>query len=141
VKKQERRAGKRVFVDASALIAYLLREPGIDVVIDHLNSGHCQVSSVTLTELEGKLVGRGDFTHGQVQTAIQTLLSITQEVPFDTQCREKAAFYYARKSPYDLILGDAACLGTAEALGTDVLTAERGWAKIPDLPFKVNLIR
>jgi ribonuclease VapC len=140
-KKQERRAGKQVVLDASALIAYLLREPGIEVVIHHLNSGRCQVSSVTLTELEGKLVGRGDFTHGQLQTAIQTLLSVTQELPFGAQCREKAAFYYARKSPYDLSLGDAACLGTAQVQGKDVLTAERGWAKIPDLPFKVNLIR
>ncbi len=62
-------------------------------------------------------------------------------MPFDAACREKAAFYYARKSPYDLSLGDACCLGTAEALGLAVLTAERGWAKIPDLPFKVKLIR
>jgi len=69
------------------------------------------------------------------------LLSLLQEVPFDAACREKAAFYYARKSPYNLSLGDAACLGTAEALKLDVLTAERGWAQIPDLPFSVRLIR
>jgi len=99
------------------------------------------VSSVTLTEAEGKLVGRGDFTHGQVQSKYSALLALIMEVPFDPACRARAAFYYARKAPYDLSLGDAACLGTAEVLGSDVLTAERGWARIPDLPFKVRLIR
>ncbi|UTA52431.1 hypothetical protein MSS93_17160 (plasmid) [Deinococcus radiodurans] len=58
-------------------------------------------------------------------------------MPFESACRKKASFYYARKSPYGLSLGDAACLGTAEALKLDVLTAEKGWAEIPDLPFKV----
>ena len=89
----------------------------------------------------GKRRGHGDFTHGQVQEQYAKLLAVVQEIPFDAECREKVAFYYARKSPYALSLGDAACLGTAEALKVDVLTAEQGWAKIPDLPFQVRLIR
>ncbi|WP_157452032.1 hypothetical protein [Deinococcus aquatilis] len=51
------------------------------------------VSSVTFTELEGKLVGRGDFTPRQVQAALDPLLSLVSEVPFDQQCRPRAAFY------------------------------------------------
>ena len=130
-----------MLLDASALLAYLSNEPGTDEVRTVLASQPCLVSSVTLTEAEGKLVGRGEFTHGQVNANYKQLLSLLQEVAFDAACREKAAFYYARKSPYNLSLGDAACLGTAEALKLGVLTAERGWTQIPDLPFAVRLIR
>lgn len=130
-----------MILDASVFLAFLLDEPGTEQVSAALLRHRCVVSSVTLTEVEGKLVGRGDFTHGQVRGQYAKLLSVVQEVVFDAACREKAAFYYARKSPYDLSLGDAACLGTAEVLKVDVLTAEQNWAKIPDLPFKVHLIR
>jgi len=123
------------------LLAYLSNEPGTDEVRTVLAAQPCMTSSVTLTEAEGKLVGRGELTHGQVNANHNQLLSLLHEVPFDAACREKAAFYYARKLPYNLSLGDAACLGTAEALKLDVLTAERGWAQIPDLPFALRLIR
>ena len=101
----------------------------------------CFVSSVTLTELEGKLVGRGEYTRSQVQASWSRLAPFVPELVFDAECRAKAAFYYARKSPYGLSLGDAACFGTAEVHGLNVLTAEQGWASVPDLPFSVELIR
>ena len=130
-----------MLLDASALLAFLLKEEGGLEVLNVVSSRPCSISSVTLTEVQGKLVGRGDFTPRQVEAQLGPLLGFVREVPFDSACREKASFYYARKSPYGLSLGDAACLGTAEALKLDVLTAEKGWAEIPDLPFKVQLIR
>lgn len=130
-----------MLLDASALLAYLTGENGSDTVLNVISKQNCWVSSVTLTEVEGKLVGRGQFTRGQVHERYTGLLSLLTEVPFDAACRERAAFYYARKSPYNLSLGDAACLGTAEALSRNVLTAERGWQAIPDLPMTVELIR
>lgn len=130
-----------MLLDASALLAFLLKEEGGLEVLKVVSSQQCWMSSVTLTEVQGKLVGRGDFTPRQVEAQLGPLLGFVREVPFDSACREKASFYYARKSPYGLGLGDAACLGTAEALKVDVLTAERGWAEIPDLPFTVKLIR
>lgn len=130
-----------MLLDASALLAFLLKEEGGLEVLEVVSSRQCWISSVTLTEVQGKLVGRGDFTPRQVEAQLGPLLGFVREVPFDATCREKASFYYARKSPYGLSLGDAACLGTAEALKVDVLTAERGWAEIPDLPSKVQLIR
>lgn len=130
-----------MLLDASALLAYLLREEGGAEVLKVVASRSCTISSVTLTEIQGKLIGKGAYTAGQVQAQLGPLLGFVREVAFDPACRDKAVFYYARKSPYNLSLGDAACLGTAEALGLDVLTAERGWANIPDLPFTVQLIR
>ena len=130
-----------VLLDASALMALMADEAGAAKVKAALLNQHCLISSVTLTEVEGKLVGRGEMTHGQVTEVLAQVLSAVDEVPFGAACRERAVFYYARKSPYNLSLGDAACLGTAEALSMDVLTAERGWQAIPDLPIKVELIR
>ena len=86
-------------------------------------------------------MGRGDFTAGQVEAQLGPLLGFIREVPVEAACREKASFYYARRSPYGLSLGNAACLGTAEALKMEMLTAERGWAGIPDVPVEVRLIR
>lgn len=130
-----------VLLDASALMAFMADESGAATVKAALLTQRCLISSVTLTEVEGKLVGRGEMTHGQVAEVLAQVMSTVDEVPFGAACRERAVFYYARKSPYNLSLGDAACLGTAEALNTDVLTAERGWQAIPDLPIKVKLIR
>lgn len=135
------RAASAVLLDASALMAFMADEPGAANVKAALLNQRCLISSVTLTEVEGKLVGRGEMTHGQVTEVLAQVLSAVDEVPFDAACRERAVFYYARKSPYNLSLGDAACLGTAEALSLDVLTAERGWQAIPDLPITVELIR
>lgn len=130
-----------LLLDASALIALFRQEPGYPEVQRALSGRSCFVSSVTLTELEGKLVGRGEYTHGEVQASWGRLAPFVPELVFDVECRAKAAFYYARKSPYGLSLGDAACFGTAEVHGLSVLTAEQGWARVPDLPFGVELIR
>lgn len=130
-----------LLLDASALIALFRQEPGYEKVRQALSGRACSVSSVTLAEMEGKLVGRGDYTPGQVQTSWGRLAPFVTELAFDAACRARTAFYYARKSPYGLSLGDAACLGTAEVHGLNVLTAEQGWAKVPDLPFGVELIR
>ena len=130
-----------MLLDASALLAFLLKEAGGLEVLNVVSSRPCLISSVTLTEVHGILVGRGDFTPRQVEAQLGPLLGFVREIPFDSSYRVKASFYYARKAPYGLRLGDAACLGTAEALKLDVLTAEKGWAEIPGLPFKVQLSR
>jgi len=130
-----------LLLDASVVIALFRKEDGYEKVRHALATRSCQISSVTLTEMQGKLVGRGEYTHGQVQAAWSTLAPFVPELAFDADCRAKAAFYYARKSPYHLSLGDAACFGTAEMHHCAVLTAEQNWAKLPDLPFDVQLIR
>lgn len=128
-------------LDASAILALLRGEAGKDTVLAALEQRPCSVSSVTLTELAGKAIGRGEYTPMQIRTALDTVAPLMTELAFDAACREKATFYYARKNPYNLSLGDAACLGTAEAHGLSVLTAEGNWAKLPDLGVNVELIR
>lgn len=101
----------------------------------------CLVGVVQLVEVEGKLVSDGTFTPEQVRARLHQLGQLLEVQALQSSAQAASAFYYARRRPYDLSLGDALCLGLAEALGADVLTAERGWATIPDLPFAVTLIR
>lgn len=133
--------GKPLLLDASALMALLRREAGWERVQQALRASECLVGAVQLVEIEGKLVSRGEFTTPRVRQEFALLGQVMGVVPFEVAAQGAASFYYARRTAYDLSLGDCLCLGTAERLGADILTAERKWARIPDLPFEVKLIR
>ncbi|WP_420594751.1 PIN domain-containing protein [Deinococcus sp.] len=134
---------RNLLLDASALIAFIRREPGGETVLQALMDGKnaVLVGSVQLVEVEGKLVSDGSFTPQQVRARIRQLGQVLDVVAFNAQAQDAAGFYYARRKPYDLSLGDALCLGLAEVLKADVMTAKRGWASLPDIPFGVQLIR
>jgi PIN domain nuclease of toxin-antitoxin system len=83
----------------------------------------------------------GFATPNQIDEVFDNLAQLLESIPFDLEQSDLASFYYARRNPYNLSLGDCACLALAEALKEDILTAEHAWKKIPDLPFKVVLIR
>ena len=128
-------------IDASALMAFLQREKGFEHVRKALEAGGLVLSTVNRTEVKGKLVGLGAFTPQQVDARFDVLRDVLEIVPFDGAQSDRAAYYYARRNPYNLSLGDCACLGLAEARSLAVITAETAWASLPDLPFKVVLIR
>ena len=128
-------------IDASVLLAYFLDELGADNAEAAIRKGGLLLSSVNRTEIKGRLVGMGVSTPQAVDTEFQNLAQLVEIVPFDLEQSDLAAFYYARRNPYNLSLGDCACLALAEARDVDVLTAERSWAKLLGLPFKVHLIR
>ncbi|MFK7604383.1 PIN domain-containing protein [Deinococcus sp. SM5_A1] len=132
-----------VLLDASALMAFIRKERGGERVLAELTTGQRShlVSAAQLVEVEGKLVSDGSFTPEQVRARLHQLGHLLNVQPFEVRAQRAAAFYYARRRPYDLSLGDALCLGLAELLEADVLTAEQGWATLPDLPFAVELIR
>lgn len=124
-------------------MAFIRREQGGELVLSQISSGQraTLVSAVQLVEVEGKLVSDGRFTPVQVQARIQELGDLLHVVPFGLDAQRAAGFYYARRKPYNLSLGDALCLGLAETLQADVMTAEYDWASLPDLPFQVLLLR
>jgi PIN domain nuclease of toxin-antitoxin system len=128
-------------VDASALIAYLRHETGYKQVERLLLKGGLLLSSVNRTEIKGKLVGMGVFTAKQIDEALANLEELLEVVPFDTKQSDVAAYYYARRNPYNLSLGDCACFALAETKGSNVVTAESAWSKLPSLPFKITVIR
>jgi PIN domain nuclease of toxin-antitoxin system len=128
-------------VDASALMAFFLKETGSEAVKKALEKGSLLISSVNRTEVKGKLVGSGMYTPQMIDARFDLLKDVLEVVAFDAEQSDIAAFYYARRNPYNLSLGDCACLALAEVSQQVVLTAEQAWKKLPTLPFKVVLIR
>jgi PIN domain nuclease of toxin-antitoxin system len=131
------RAEPRV-IDSSVLIAWFQNEPGDDLTQVQLDFGG-MIAAPNLTEVIGKLVSSGVAPTNEVQ---RDVLALGLEViPMDQTIALASAFFYARRHPYDLSLGDCVCIAVAETLGVEILTAEQSWAKIPDLRVKVRLIR
>jgi ribonuclease VapC len=128
---------KRV-IDSSAILAWFQREPGFEIVRVQLEIGGF-LAAPNLTEVIGKLISSGIAPANEVERDVLALG--LEVVPMGETVALKAAFFYARRSPYDLSLGDCACLATAETLELEVLTAEPGWKKLPDLQTTVRLIR
>ncbi len=125
-------------IDSSALMAWFQNEPGDDLTQLQLDFGG-MIATPNLTEVIGKLVSSGVAPINEVQ---RDVLALGLEViPMDQVIALASAFFYARRHPYDLSLGDCVCIAVAETLGVEILTAEQSWAKIPDLRVKVRLIR
>ena len=76
--------------------------------------------------------------------ADESLAAITDMIeaviPFDQTIAFLAARLMPLTRPLGLSLGDRACLGTAEHMKMEVITADKAWAKL-DLPIKITLIR
>jgi PIN domain nuclease of toxin-antitoxin system len=124
-------------IDASALLAYFQNESGGDIVEEAFGDG-VYLSAVTYTEVVGKLVGGGKPL-GLVEAKFREL--DLEAFPFNQEQARIAAYFYTRRKPYNLALGDAATLALGEFLGESVLTAEKSWTSLPDLKVEIKLIR
>ncbi|MER3444706.1 MAG: hypothetical protein C4331_19390 [Meiothermus sp.] len=125
-----------VVIDASAILAYLQNEEGAEAVEAALEAG--VISAVTFTEVLGKLIGKG-VPANQAEADLEELG--LEVVDYGQELARAAAYFYARRSPYNLSLGDCAVLALGEHLGLPILTGEREWAKLPGLRVKAQLIR
>ncbi|GIG38750.1 type II toxin-antitoxin system VapC family toxin [Cellulomonas phragmiteti] len=108
-------------LDASAVLAFLQREPGAQVVREHLEAG-AHMSAVNWSEVAQKTRARG----ASWPLVAQTLLSFGLAVhPATIEDADGAA---ARWRPGEgLSLGDRFCLALADRLGVDAITADAAW--------------
>lgn len=124
-----------VVLDASALLAVVLSEPGAERVADSLDDA--LISSVNLAETAAVLMDAG-IPSARVRGRLSQLAFTT--VPFE----EEDAFLAAELRPLTrtlgLSLGDRACLALARRGGLPALTADRAWAEL-DVGVEVRLIR
>jgi PIN domain nuclease of toxin-antitoxin system len=122
-----------MILDASALLAFFKKEPGMDVVIEHMPSS-C-ILSVNLAETLHVLC-RLKSTPEQAQAAFRPLM--LPVIPFT----EELAFITTSMSHLEgkLSLGDRACLALGLHLQQPVLTAEKSWPSL-NLGGEVILIR
>jgi PIN domain nuclease of toxin-antitoxin system len=126
----------RVVLDASALLALILDEPGADVVQAALDQ-EVLLSVVNFAEV----IGRAERAGIKPEDARNGILALPLQL---VHLDEKMAFEMGKLAgvgrPLGLSLGDCACLATAKILEADALTADKVWAKLK-IGLKIRLIR
>ncbi len=125
-----------IALDASALLAYLFREPGHEFVVKYLESA-C-ISTVNICEVAGRFVRDGIDPLPLIQQIDKTSIEI---VPFSQAHALYAAHFIPKTKRFGLSLGDRACLGLAKERNLAVLTADAVWTEITDIGVDVILIR
>lgn len=121
-------------LDASALLAVLLDEPGSEVV--SAARPRC-TSAVNAAEARTRLV---DLGVDPVQADRSIALLETPIADFTAMHARSAAELRRLTRKAGLSLGDRACLALAQAIGGKAFTADRAWATL-DLPVEVEVIR
>lgn len=122
-------------LDASALLAALHDEPGVERVRELLPSA--RIASVNLAEVIAQLHARG-----VPETVIDEILYDLDlsVVPFTTATARRAGLLGGATGSARLSLGDAACLALAAELGGVAVTANSGWRDL-DLEIPIELLR
>lgn len=128
-------------MDASALIAYLRKEPGGERVAEAMADG-LVMSSVNLSEVLSKLAEAGAQPDQALEAMVERgIVGGTVTIDDFTQAD---ALSVARLRPLTrhvgLSLGDRACFALAGRLGLSALTADRTWIDL-DIGVVVELIR
>ena len=132
----EKRNENSYVLDASALLASILGEPGSEVVEAATTTGSV-IGAVNLAEVVTKLT---DLQYSQIDIT-RSLNSLTFEVlDFNAELARATGSLRAPTRHLGLSLGDRACLALALSLGLPVLTADRNWANV-DVGVEVVLCR
>ena len=126
-----------VVIDASAILAAILGEPGGDSVFDLLDQA--SVSTVNVAEV---------YTYAAINElptdAIDAFFADTgiEIVPFDRAQAVLAGQLAKLTRKSGLSLGDRSCLALAKMRTSEVLTADRPWQKVADgVGVKITLLR
>lgn len=124
-----------VVLDASAVLAYLHKETGADVVYPHLRGG--RLCAVNYSEVLARGVVLG--INPAVTEGFVLDLGIVC-VPFEERLAAVAASFVPMTKPFGLSLADRACLALGAITGLPVLTGDRDWVKV-GLEQEIRLIR
>ena len=122
-------------LDASALLAWVVQEPGAEVVGEQLPGA--VISAVNLSEVlyRGQILGRN------VATLPARLGHLGLRVePFTAEDALIATDIFARDRRRVLSLADRCCLATATRLGLPVVTDDRAWSTL-DLNVRIVTFR
>ncbi len=125
-------------LDASAVLAMLIGEPGHEEVRDGMRRG-AFLSSVNLAEVYSKLCDRGT-DRALVDSTVEELCELVEIVSFDQALSLASGRLRSGTRKLGLSLGDRACLALAAQLGLPVLTTDNAWAGLTDGP-EVRVIR
>ena len=129
--------GTRV-LDASAVLAWLREEPGVQVVEERLSGS--VISAVNLSKVLQKSLAVGSEVSGASLVGDLSGLGLSF-VGFRTEEAYVAASMWSAARPLGLGLADRACLATAVVLGVPALTADRPWRELEWEGLSVEVIR
>ena len=122
-------------LDASAVLAFLNREPGCEWVASVLDVSI--LSAVNWAEVLSKSLEHG----ADLRDASQLIEALgVMILPFSDADAEVVAELRLQTKSRGLSLGDRACLALAKRYEAAALTADRAWAEL-DLGIDVQLIR
>jgi PIN domain nuclease of toxin-antitoxin system len=121
-------------LDASAVLAMIYREPGVDVVTAAMATS--TMSAVNLAEVVGKLIDRGADVHPLMNLLESTGVEIA---PLTAGDAVLAGALRSVKGGTKLSLADRCCLALALTSGEPVLTADRAWTEL-DVAVDVQLV-
>ncbi len=126
-----------MILDASALLVFLLSEPGKERVAEALLDG-AMMTTVNFAEVAAKYVWRG--ARERAETLLQrlpvTLVSVDEDLAL--QSAQLADLTW----PVPLSLGDRVCLALGQRMEETILTADRNWLKLaPRLRAQIELVR
>jgi len=124
-----------VVLDASALLAYLKDEQGVDVVEPVL--AESVISSVNWAEVIQKAIAADVVVEGLLDDLQALGLLVELFTPEDG---EVAGRLWEQTRSFGLSLGDRACLSLGLRLNVPVLTADLAWANLT-LSLDVRVIR
>ena len=125
----------KVVLDASALLAWLLDEPGNETVDESLHAS--AMSTVNWSEVIQKVESH-DIDSADLRVDIEAIgLKL---IPFSAQQAEITGRFWTHTRRHGLSLGDHACLSLAQTLEMPVLTTDRRWTELR-LPLKIQVIR
>jgi PIN domain nuclease of toxin-antitoxin system len=122
-------------LDASALLAYLFREPGHERVAAVVDD--CCISTVNLSEVLGRFARDG---HDPREAARRISAGGIDTVPFIEAHATLAAALLPHTRALGLSLGDRACLALAIDRQVPAVTGDRAWDAL-DVPVPVVQIR
>lgn len=122
-------------LDASAVLAAMLHEPGADRVHELVDKS--VICAVNVTEVISKLIDKG-YDEGDVREQYENLR--LDVVSFDQHLALVAGHLRASTRHKGLSLGDRACLALAILTERTAVTADRKWADL-DVGCKIEVIR
>ena len=127
----------RTVLDASAVLAVVLEEPGADVVVEALRSG-AAMSTVNVAEVAARLHQDG-WSESEVALVFGTLG--IEILPFGPEAALSSGRLRMVTRHLGLGLGDRACLATGRIEGCPVLTSDRSWREIDVAGIEIRCIR
>lgn len=126
-------------LDASALLAVLLNEPGEEMVAGIMETGSCYVSLINFSEAIFKLLRSGKHKKEDVLSALQEL-TFELYSPTEKDAVVAACDFVPQTRALNLSLGDRFCLAIAKNNHWIAVTADHSWKDIQEGP-KVQLLR